>query len=68
MTQFLSEADLIPPDAPPAVPPPLPGNTGKLPAAPGTHGKNGEAVPDATADTKADTKAETKKDGTDGVS
>jgi len=33
-TQFLSEADLIPPDrpAPPPVPPPIPGSTGKHPA------------------------------------
>jgi hypothetical protein len=32
-TQFLSEADLIPPDrpAPPPVPPPIPGSTGKHP-------------------------------------
>lgn len=40
-TQFLSEADLIPPDRPPPppVPPPVPGSTGKMPAVPGTTGK-----------------------------
>jgi hypothetical protein len=55
-TQFLSEADLMPPDrpAPPAVPPPIPGSTGKhpavvpavVPAGLGTTGKNA-AVPAA---------------------
>jgi len=44
-TQFLSEADLIPPDRPPPppVPPPLPGTTGKVPAVPGSTGKSAAA-------------------------
>jgi hypothetical protein len=48
-TQFLSEADLIPPDrpAPPAVPPPIPGSTGKhpavVPSGTGTTGKSAAA-------------------------
>jgi hypothetical protein len=45
-TQFLSEADLIPPDAPPSLPPPIPGSTGKHahpPAVPGTNHDNHDA-------------------------
>jgi hypothetical protein len=50
VTQFLSEADLIPPDAPPPLPPAVPGNTGKMPPAiPGGSGKV-EAHPATTTE------------------
>jgi hypothetical protein len=53
-TQFLSEADLIPPDRPPPMPPPIPGSTGKHLTVPGA-----ATVPDAangagSSDTKKD--------------
>ena len=51
-TQFLSEADLIPPDVPPPLPPQVPGSTGKH-----TH-----PPPTPHDDGAGDTKKEDKKD------
>jgi hypothetical protein len=55
-TQFLSEADLIPPDAPPPLPPHTPGSTGKH-APPPPHPPSA-----TTGDGKDETKAEKKDD------
>jgi Sec-independent protein translocase protein TatA len=77
-TQFLSEADLIPPDAPPPLPPRVPGNTGKHPhtaatpastAVQGPAATPGELAANATHAAHLDRKDDVKQDGVkkDGV-